>query len=227
MKKPKLCYWCGELDATTKDDVFPETLILGPKPNRWLRVPACRVCNESLQMDEQYFRFVILLGRNYLEPRARQLWNEGMRPYLRRSPNFTRHLFESLELVDVGSPGGIFLGKAEAHPVNEQRMNRVLEKIARGLYYIEHKRPLGESRIIAWFFDNGDRVPEEVRAIVLQAPVRVIGDAIRYRYVYANADPRCTFTLMRFYQSGLFIVSTVPPDPKLPAGSPAKLGAER
>jgi hypothetical protein len=215
LKRTAVCYWCGGESATTKDDVFPQTLVLGDKPNAWLRVPAHKTCNESLQLDEQYFRFVVLLGGNYLDPDARLLWDKKMRPYLRRSPRFAQRLFESLQPVEVKAEDGVVLGTAHAHQVDQPRVNRVLEKIVRGLYYSEHKGPLGAAAVKARLYHLATEVPEEVKAIITQVPARSVGPHIRYRYAYAKEEPRWSFTLMRFYKSGLYLVETKPSEPRL------------
>lgn len=208
-KRPRVCYRCGKPGATTRDHVFPAALFHKPRPSNLIRVPACQPCNAGLQEDEQYFRFFTLLGRNYYNPAARRLWNEGMRPYIRRSPRFAVRLLRNIQRLEVRTPGGIYLGRVEAHRAEDARIDRVIEKIVRGLYYHRTREPLGDVQFTIRLFDQV-AVPEDVRNLVLAFPLDAVGEAVSYRFGYAKDDPRHTVTAMRFYESGIFVTLTNP-----------------
>lgn len=208
-KRPQVCYRCGKPEPTTRDHVFPAALFVNPRPNNLITVPACRACNADLQKDEQYFRFFILLGRNYYNPAARRLWNEGMRPYIRRSPRFAATLVKDIRRVEVRTPKGLYLGQVDTHPADEARIDRVIEKIVRGLYYHRTREPLGDVQFTIRLFDRV-AAPEDVRNLVLAFPLEAVGQTVSYRFGYAKDDPRHTVTATRFYESGIFVALTNP-----------------
>ena len=55
----EICTYC-EKDAATADHVPPKLLFVKPRP-QLVTVPACRGCNQTASLDDEYFRAAITL----------------------------------------------------------------------------------------------------------------------------------------------------------------------
>lgn len=212
MKKRRskmLCAYCGKPNAGTRDDVIPATMFLSPRPANNIRVFSCESCNYGFQKDEQYFRFFILLGGNYQNPEARKLWELGMRPYFRRSPDFAASLLNGIRRVEVRSKAGIILGTADQYIANDARLDRVLKKISMGLYYHLERKPLRQVDFVIRMFRQVEEIPEEVRLLLTPLHTVQMGP-VRFRYGRVMEDDRYTLTAIQFYSSPVFFILTSP-----------------
>lgn len=56
------CFNCGA-PSETRDHVPPKGVFPAPRPKQLITVPACRKCNNSTKLDDEYFRwFVATVG---------------------------------------------------------------------------------------------------------------------------------------------------------------------
>jgi hypothetical protein len=105
-------------------------------------------CNQSLSKDEEYVREIFsLAGTNEA---AEQVFDGVVRNYSRpQSPLLPQQradrLLKKMSPADLFSPGGLYLGKALKLSVEPQRINRVMEKIGKGLYYYYLKQRVPDS----------------------------------------------------------------------------------
>lgn len=148
-----VCVYCGGF-ATTRDHVPPKFLLKRPPPSNLRRVPCCRRCNIDASLDEQYF--LVLLGQISLSPAIQEMISTGgvIDRTLSRAPALEERLLRALE-VDNES------GHISIRPEIE-RVNRVLKKIATGLYALRYgsvpeRHTLGPAR--AYPYDTRDERP--------------------------------------------------------------------
>lgn len=133
-----ICYLCGNKLAETRDHIFPKNLFPRPLPSHLLTAPSCGECNNSLSDDEELFRAFVALGVAYETSSGYRIWTERVRPSLQLDRRgFKTLLLRLIKDVKLFSPNGMYVGNAKALLVDQERINRVLEKIARGLYYLD------------------------------------------------------------------------------------------
>lgn len=126
------CIYCGK-HADTRDHVPPKFLLERPLPRNLLRtVPSCRKCNHGASLDEQYL--LVLLGQVSLSPAiAAKLAPDGaIDRTLVRSPALEERLLQAIEIDDE-------TGMPFIRPETE-RVNRVVKKIALGLFALRYGR---------------------------------------------------------------------------------------
>jgi hypothetical protein len=125
----------------------------------------------------------------------------------------------SLTKVEVRSPGGVYLGTAGGSVVKLGRLNRVVERITKGLFYQEFGYPLPQDVSVCSCHYSGHaggapQVPDHLLgycATLLSQPGKTIGrDVFTYWYGCAEGEPNATVWLMRFYQRVDFISVTAP-----------------
>jgi hypothetical protein len=109
----------------------------------------------------------------------------------------------SLRTVDVQSSGGIFLGKSPAMLINGNRIKRIANKIAFGLFYVIHRYPPPGAYKVTCKFNGGDfSVPDkfidQFRGF-WKTPVAIGENVFTYSYAQCVDDPNIMLLVYWFY----------------------------
>lgn len=125
----RICVYCGKV-ATTKDHVPPKLLLEKPFPLNLQTVRSCQRCNQGASLDEQYF--LVLLGQISTSPNIAAKIDIGgvIDRTLVHSPALEDSLIQALEVDEMS--GRIFIRH------DAERMNKVVKKIAIGLYVMRY-----------------------------------------------------------------------------------------
>ncbi len=203
------CYWCGEPDPAERDHVFPKGLFAEPRPSDLTTVPACVAHNRLFSFDEEYFRDFVLAS-SHSHPEARKLWETKTRRALSRKPAYRAMLAAQIRRLEVRTVGGIFLGPLDALFADSGRINQVLRKMTRGLYYHEYSAPLGPISLTIDQVRPDRQPPSEVAALVhgLPPPTRV--GHVWYRFARASDEPAAVAGMIAFFHRVAFIVIGMP-----------------
>ncbi|MGH9867498.1 MAG: HNH endonuclease [Candidatus Polarisedimenticolia bacterium] len=205
-KSYPVCYICESAPGTTKDHIIPQNLFpKGLRNNLWT-APACRPCNDSLAPDEELFR-IFITGQANRESVGLEVWRGGVRKTLAKQPKLKAMLAGQMRMVEVRTPAGIILGKRWAMFAKQDRIEPVIMKIVRGLYYREHGKLLGptDSQVFLHPTEYLPAMLKRAKRGQLNPPV------FEYAFVVAEDDPRATIWWLIFYQQTLFVVSCMPP----------------
>ena len=198
----RLCVYCGEQPATTLDHVPPKCMFPAPKPSNLLTVPSCASCNEGAAKDEEWFRAAILWSPAGESEAGKALWKQTLARGYRKNRGLRQSMAKALRPVDICTPAGVFLKRGIAIDVDPVRTHRVISKITRGLYCIEHGRPLPPSvGIIVRLLSNK---PNLLSAVDKCNPMLVFGsrrwpDVFEYRHGWVPEKPEASMWLLRFY----------------------------
>ena len=120
------CFHCGRAGPETDDHVPPKIFLDKPYPKNLITVPSCRRCNSASSDDEQYVASLIeVVVCGTTDPR--RLKRRKISKTLEHAPA----LQERLRRASTAKNGDQFV-----HP-EQERVDRVLEKIARGLWRFE------------------------------------------------------------------------------------------
>lgn len=195
-----LCYLCGRLiegrpssDHVPAKQVFPSEIRRRHNP-QLLTLPTHTECNRSYQSDEDYFVASAgplvhesYVGRALAWDAGRRLAREKMRqPGMRFGGGLTAKIMGEFE----ARPSGLYLpGGRVVKRFDGERVERVLWKIVRGLFFHEHGRflPLDWPRLV-WIEGPGEK-PKDV----LQPTLAEEGRG-RYRAVFdykLRSFPEC------------------------------------
>lgn len=209
----RICYLCGIRPANTKDHLFPESLFPKPIPsNLPARLPACRQCNNSLSKDEELFRVFVACGMAYERQAGFRIWTDKIRPDLQGKRRGLKRLLKSLtKVVPVISKSGGFLGQAGILEIQHQPIQRVLYKIAKGLYFLDTNQVLPDNvEILADYFDK----PESLVSPPLDEAIKgakkfAYGDGVvTYWRNTVKDDPTASLTWLLFYEDKAFLICT-------------------
>jgi len=172
----KTCYLCGDKPATTKDHIFPKSLFNKPAPSNLPQsLPTCEQCNNELSKDEELFRFFVASGMAYESNAGNRIWNERIRPALKGKRTGLKPLIRSMvKQARVVTESGNFVGYSDILEMNREPINRVLRKIAKGLYYLDTQRVLPNEVeiLVGYHAENPDIFSPPLRMISFFLPTK-------------------------------------------------------
>lgn len=222
MKRDKLsiskkCYLCGSKLADTRDHLFPSSLFNKPLPTNLRTLPACSECNNALSSDEEQFRVFLASGMAYENEPGFRIWNERIRPDLKgRRPRLKPLISSYIRRAQVLSKSGALLGHTLVLEMDREIINRVLRKIAKGLYYLDTGAILPENVQILVDYANGK--PERFisppfdEAIKGAKKVTLGNGVVTYWRNTIKDDPTNSITWLKFYEDKLFMICTYAAD---------------
>ena len=144
-----ICYICCKAGSDDKDHVIPYSFFKKPRPANLLTLPAHHKCHSK--MDEEYFR-ILAAGQNLEQSTsANDLWKGKIfRSVGRNIP--LRELIRSsiLDNVPIISKGGIYMGSTPAIRYNRNKLDPIIKKIVRGLYFQETRELLSFNTKFTW-----------------------------------------------------------------------------
>src|SRR5947208_1207080 len=112
------CIYCGEADSPTMDHVPPRSMFPEKLPHdiELVSAPACRRCHDANKKDDTIIRNTLISTRETEQHPAviGGLAGKRDRSFIRsldRSGGDFRELLQTMKLVDVKTPAGIYLGQ--------------------------------------------------------------------------------------------------------------------
>jgi hypothetical protein len=204
----------------TEDHIPPKSLFGKPLPDDFVKAPSCVNCNLGASKDDEYFKIVLALKRGAGDhPEASAVVGSVLRGLARQRP-FSRRFFEGVREVPRMTPAGLYAGRGLAYDVNLQRLDRVVGRVVRALYWEnhDHVRLPDECDVSVWSEEGlrGLGLPEaaQLKATILQPvlrnPAREIGrGALRYWFA-AGDRPHLTAWMLEFYADVRFLAFTIP-----------------
>jgi hypothetical protein len=177
-----------------------------------ITVPACSDHNSSLSKDEEYFRLAMAgAASKAYRPLAIDIALGQIRRSVIERPLMLQKLLREAVPISEPGPGGI--QPALMLTFQRSRIDRVVEKIIRGLYFHLKGFPLGSAEINVHHFDYLDytRHPEKWRpSVALQFPALIVNrDVFVCRYLIAEQDEHeVSGWWLTLYGAYLFLVTT-------------------
>lgn len=120
---------------------------------------------------------------------------------IKRSPGFANLLMNSIEEIEIVTESGIYLGKQDAFKLDGARVNRVSQRIIRGLFFKENKFPLPANyQVITKIQQFGfESILEKVPDIQLES-LRIIQNGVfSYTFCRTSDEPNSGIWLLLFY----------------------------
>jgi hypothetical protein len=209
-----MCYLCGKTEAElgaalTSDHVIADCFFSQPKPANLLTLPCCVACQKEYSKDEEYVRNSLSAISNLGENKdALYAWKKTHRGLKRKPAVYAdfRSRITPVEIHGATLSGLLF---------SQQRTEKVVTKIARGLHY--HL--------------TGVRFTSNVETSVFYQPAELLEHLLKhaqhmgyygdsFSYAGAVSPESDAVWWLSFYSSVLFIVIFLPtPNP---SASPEK-----
>lgn len=139
-KETEYCVICGDRVAITREHIPPKSLFKKPRPSNLITVPSCKRCNSGTSKDDEYFlQFLTTSISPEEHPELQYLLKNKVFKSLKRKEAFgmRKSFFQSFNEEFVTTPSGVELGKQTVRYIEADRILSMVEKNARGLYYLE------------------------------------------------------------------------------------------
>ena len=205
-----LCVYCGIQSGVTADHVPPKSLFPRPLPKEMVTVPSCEKCNQKYKLDEDLFRSWIHFGPAGVTDPGKSLWCQKLRQGYKKDLGLKKIIAKSLRRVDLVTPSGIFLGERWEVSVDKKRVENVIRKIVKGLFwveYVEYKERLPENIPIE-IIPIHKRDPRISEAIPLTELSTAFWEGIfECRYSRSEMKSYESFWLMDFYRQNYFVAN--------------------
>lgn len=215
-KTNPICYLCGrniETSNLSDDHVPPKAFY--PKGiraglNLWV-IPSHKTCNEIYREDEEYFQHAFLIEvLNQKPPITKHLMSDFHRRSQRpQTPALLRKILKEVSNI---TPGGIYLpNRIRQVQIDKYRIQRVVLKIVRGLFYIDNRSflPLEKAKDIRFYSNNSD-APELYRLYWPYVKLRCVCPDV-FSYKYFKFDNLHLYSLM-FWETVMFCVAFENPE---------------
>lgn len=173
-------------------------------------------------MDDEYFKtMMVLKDRAGSHPEAVAIRESVFRGLAKpKKTRFTRRILGSMRHVALRTPAGLHVGKSSGFDVDLARLDRVVARITRGLYWHHHGhvRLPNDHEVTVWPEDGLRRINSSdalhLRSTlvdpILNNPACSIGRDV-LRYWYASGDRKhVTGWVLEFYGDVRFVAFTVP-----------------
>lgn len=216
------CVYCGQKASLTSDHIPPKNLFPKPRPSNLITVPACHNCNQSASKDDEYLRLMLVMREDVFEqPAAADIWKKTFKGLKRpESLTFTKNILKSISRKPAYTDSGIFNGNKASYNVDFSRLDAVVERIIRGLFYHHSGYRLPETHLPKSFavegltdpkfwLDPQMRKPIELAA---SQPTNILGNSVfGYKFIRLGDDIDASIWLMSFYLKVFFVGFTYKP----------------
>jgi hypothetical protein len=200
---PAECGFCGAPGATA-DHVPSRKFFPQPRPSDLVTVPACNTCNNKTSADEEHFLHVMMSHVASEGPIVEALRSQRFSlPKTERRLRVAREMLSKVRMIPVHTPGGIYLGHAPAlEGIDFGRLERVFEKIVRGLYFAEYgERPPADRHTQSMLDPHRELMGHPVAQLVLREGRgrRVSSGEFDYRIARAEDGSATALCVMLFW----------------------------
>lgn len=202
---PKTCFNCGK-PATTKDHIPPKCLFPKNPKGHLISVPACRECNESTALDDEYFAAALSTIWT-VNPAPQEVWSQRFRRQISRPAyqGLRKRLISQIKPIWLPSARGFAMTGICA--ADQERMDQSVRKIVRGLYYHHRRCQMPADRVIDVLWRPSDWLPD----FACTCPLGVLEEKVFvYRYALASDELGLSMWWFAFYDS-LLIMALVAP----------------
>lgn len=217
-KASSVCVYCGIRAVAQTEHVIAKVFFEPPLP-KMVTVPSCFECSRGrgdggprdIHLDEDYFRTVLCLQADMTEDSvpSRLLRDKVVRS-LERSGGFARAILGTTKWVEIRTPQGIIVPEKQAtFQIENARIDRVVRKIVRGLFYAKAGIALPPQETIDVMQVRNDEMWESALAMFNEPKWHVIDPNV-FAFLAARKSPESfeTVWLLVFYRRHAFFAST-------------------
>jgi hypothetical protein len=206
-----ICFICGKEGSDTVDHIPPKG-IFHPKyrNNNLITVPAHRNCNKKFEKDDEYFRDNIVLASCEVNKKAQELFDDKIiHAYQnKKAQGYRRMQVKQLNSVEVHTPTGLYVKTLPIKIFETKRIDAVISRICRGLYYHRFKFILPIKCKIQVDLLKPEAIDLRTRLIGKRQFQVVVPDIFEYVFIGCNENPETNLFFLFFYNCFTFHITT-------------------
>ena len=141
---------------------------------------------------------------------GKQLWSEKLHRMYEKNLGLKRKIAQALELKNVVTPAGLFLGKRMTIKTDERRFDNVVGKIVKGFYCFEYGEALPPGSSLLCLFLNSDERFKLAREYIHQLKIGTRGwkGIFEYKYNRIERNRFESMWVLFFYNFATFLAIT-------------------
>ena len=199
-EKQEKCVYCNENKCTTNDHVPPKSFFPKPRPSNLITVPSCLECNQGLGKDEEFFLATFMFSQVGVSDAGKRLWLEKLSRMYEKNLGLRKKIAQHLESLSLQTTSGIYLGNTMTINTDEKRLEMVVNKILKGLYFFEYNMPFPDNaEITTLYLNHEDKyTAAEETASDLKLGSRIWDGIFEYRFNRLPDNPAGSMWLFRF-----------------------------
>jgi len=219
------CTYCGTNTWLTDDHVPPKNIFPKPRPTNLVTVLSCEVCNQAASKDDEYFRLWLIARENAKGNIARDSLLSSVLRSLKRpqAQGWAANFWSNVRAAERLTPAGLYVGTGNLGTFEGARLDRVLTRITKGLFFHEkgHRlpndhcvRPICLARLDELELINSEarNATEEFIAALLASSEHNFGQAFRYWWLQSPNGLYRSVWLFEFYGLLEYFCTTAPTD---------------
>lgn len=219
------CVYCGKQKPLTLDHIPPKNLFPKERRENLISVPSCDDChgqNKQVSKDDEYFR-TVLIQRNDVpdSPAIREIRDTTLRSLEKPFKSGFRNAFlKTTKYIELFTKGGIYLGKGVSYQVDLDRLNRVAERIIRGLFFHHKHYRLPNNYKVSALETTGIRLSSKEEALSIADTIKrtiagrraniIDKEIFSYFFIFAEDEPNVSEWLLLFFRKIIFWGVTLP-----------------
>ena len=199
------CYICSSV-ATSKEHVpakgfFPEQYRLN-----LIKVPSCNAHNSETSKDDEYIRNIIAMTKGVNNVAVEHFRNKGLASF-QRSPALEARIAKNPQFINLIKDDDST--KNLTYEVERDRFDKVIKKIAYGLYFHKYKKTwerelaISTDRLISMSYETDPISPELKKHSFLKDTAILEGNnpkVFQYAFIdFPNQNEK--FLLIKFYEA--------------------------
>lgn len=207
----KICFICGKGGADSKDHIPPKNIFLPENRNKGhdlITVPAHIKCNKSFEKDDENFQFFLTIPGFWNDQKARDLWEKKVFKGLSRpeTTGYREYINSLMEPIQIVNEKREIIADTALVKIDSDRVNRVLERIARGLYYYENQTILPLDHIIEPMFLKPEFHSMRYEIVKTNEHKSFGANTFQYWWNYAtDQKDTCVFWFRFFYNVNMVV----------------------
>jgi hypothetical protein len=221
-KRKGQCVYCGRLGPTTDDHIPSEALFAKDDRRNLIKVPSCIRCNNKAAKEDEYFKLVLTLnGEVFDHPDVQKVLPSVLRSlHNPHNRDIKIELLKTLRRTNPRTPGGLLLPAKPMFVARADRVERVIERVTKGLFFHEKGYRLPDDHMAIGFsptrFIDADKDFSEhlrkslIEPVSTQKPKTIGNDVFSYKFLWDGTDPNSSAWLFLFYKRVPFIGGTFP-----------------
>jgi hypothetical protein len=207
------CVYCGAQNPETKDHVPPKGIFPPPRPSNLITVPCCSKCHDGTSKDDEYFRDMIALRDDvHNHPKIQNIIPKIMKSLAKPAKQkYATSLLTGTKTKRLITPNGLYVGNGIFFDVEISRLDKVVERTVKGLFWHEKKIAYPVNGIVKSYYTDylknlDDDFIEEMAKYFNNSIYREIGDGILKYYMAKGDDDFNEIWIMNFFDKVVFLV---------------------
>jgi len=205
------------------DHVPPKCLFAPVSRVNLITVPACRTCNSSYKLDDEYFRLVLSIRADLPKSRAAQYIRDSTLRSLRKpeAQKLRRSIVSSTRQFALRDAYGFQFGQVGRLRVNYSRLKNTAERIVKGFYYHFYSSPLPKAYevdiVLIDLLDHtdflqGPEISQLLSHLAIKGYQLSRGEICSIRACASDDDAYSTFWFVHLFGTFGFFAFTAPKD---------------